>query len=161
MTDKGGLTRLLAEIKDKDDITRHLIEAKAQRRPLTEEEIVLVALSIIPELPPLLADQMAVLKHLLELGRQAERRARNKWPNFPWNVDFLISAYDIRGDNKNEVLGKAFTKLSESKEWSWLESYDFETLKARYYDGDKTHKSYRAVKEKYPWPFKKTRESDD
>jgi hypothetical protein len=145
LSDQEGkdLSRFLDGIRDRDDFAKHIAEARAQRRPFTKWEKQLAAFLIGAQLPYLVADQIDVLEWLLAGARGAQRMNRNKWTRFPQNVDWTIVTYEIRGNNKDRQLAKAFQKMRDSKEWAWLKKYNFETLKARYSDGDK---SYSAIK---------------
>jgi hypothetical protein len=123
-----------------------MAEAKGQTRLLDEWEIELEVSIIMLQLPLLPANQTAVLKRLRERTRE-RKNGGSKWSEFPWTVDATTSAYAIRGKNKDDVLEKTFEKMKESEEWCWLERYNFDTLKARYGDGDE---NYRTVKQRNP-----------
>jgi hypothetical protein len=82
-------------------------------------------------MPRHVESRKAVIERILDYHRTLEKENSKLWVLFAMDVDMFIDVHDIQGDNKDDVLDKAFKMMK--KEQSWLRRYKFETLRTRYY----------------------------
>jgi hypothetical protein len=103
--------------------------------PLTDEEIDERAWAILNILQGNTARRQAILKRAEELDEIIDGMARAKWARFAEHVDHYIEAFNIKGENKEDLLFEAFKIMRRIH--PDLARYNDDTLKSRYYDGDK------------------------